>query len=172
MKQLSRSRQKLLKTIHLISAALWMTGVVIMSLLPVISKGIATGDALYMYDRIYHFIDMKVVTPAAVSTLATGLVYSIFTGWGFFRHGWLIYKWAITLLLICAGTFYLGPMVTKMLHISDAERMAALKNPYYRQGLAIGLWAAVANAVLLISAVVVSVYKPLKNIRKQGRNLS
>jgi len=168
MKRLNRSQQRMLKTVHLISAALWLSGVTVMACMPLLSQEITVGEALYIYDRIYHFIDMKLVTPAAVLTLATGLVYSIFTGWGFFKHGWLVYKWIVTLVLVLAGTFYLGPMVTKMLGISHIQGMAALEDHYYRTGLVTGLWAAIANAVLLVSAVVVSVYKPLRNIRKQG----
>jgi uncharacterized membrane protein len=166
MKTLTRSQQKILKTIHLISAAIWMACVIIITLLPYISKNITNGDELYMYNRIFHFIDMKMVTPSAVMTLITGLIYSIFTKWGFFQHGWLIYKWVITLGLILAGTFYLGPMVTTMLEISDIKRIAALEDPYYLYGLALGSWVSILNTSLLIIAVIVSVYKPWKNIKK------
>jgi hypothetical protein len=119
-----------------------------------------------MYDCIYHFIDMKILTPAAVVTLITGLIYSIFTKWGFFKHGWLIYKWIITIAIIVTGTFYLGPMVSNMLDIVDIKRFAALEDPYYQSGLFTGMWASIINTTLLIIAVVVSVYKPWKNIRK------
>lgn len=166
MKTLNRSQQHLLKTLHLVSAAIWMTGVVILALLPLISSKITSGDELYMYDLVYHFIDIKILTPAAVVTLVTGLIFSVFTRWGFFKHGWLIYKWIITVVIILTGTFYLGPMVTNMLDISDLKRIAALEDPYYQSGLVIGLRAAVLNTILLIIAVAVSVYKPWKNIKK------
>jgi hypothetical protein len=121
-----------------------------------------------MYNLIYHFIDIKVLTPAAISTLLTGLIFSIFTKWGFFKHGWLIYKWLITVVIILTGTFYLGPMVTKILSITDINRIVFLKNPYYQMGTVIGLWASIVNTILLIIAVVVSVYKPWKNIKKSS----
>lgn len=166
MKTLNHAQQKLLKSFHLISASIWMTGVVTLTLMPFVSKNITMGDELYMYDRIYHFIDMNILTPAAIFTLITGLIYSVFTKWGFFKHGWLIYKWITTLAIILTGTFYLGPMVTKMLEIVDIKRIAALEDPYYAAGLTIGSWASILNAILLITAVVVSVYKPWKNIKK------
>ena len=175
MKSLNRSQQNLLKTFHLISAGIWMTGVIILMLMPLISKNITIGDELYMYDRIYHFIDINILTPAAVFTLITGLIFSVFTKWGFFKHGWLIYKWAITVVIILTGTFYLGPMVTNMLEVSNVQRISALGDPYYQTGLVIGFWASIINSILLIIAVVVSVYKPWKNISKsiqikQGKN--
>ncbi len=166
MKKMAISQQKILKAMHLISASLWLSCVIILALLPLISNKITSGDELYMYNVAYHFIDIFILTPAAILTLITGLIYSLFTNWGFFRHGWIVYKWVVTLIIIFAGTFYLGPMVTKLLEISKIERMTALQNPYYMQGEVIGLFAAIVNSILLMSAIFFSVYKPWKNIRK------
>jgi uncharacterized membrane protein len=166
MKKLSVSQQKILKVIHLISMGIWLTGVIILTLLPIISRKITNGDELYMYNNIYHFIDMFILTPAAILTLITGIIYSVFTKWGFFRHGWIIYKWVITLVIILTGTFYLGPLTTKLLDISNIERITALQNQYYLQGTSIGLWAGIINSILLIIAVFFSTYKPWKNIKK------
>ncbi len=165
MKQLTVSQQKILKTIHLISVSLWLSSVIILMLLPVISKDITAGDELYMYNLAYHFIDMFILTPAAILTLLTGLIYSLLTKWGFFRHGWIVYKWIVTLLIIITGTFYLGPMVTKLLYIADVKRIDALQDQYYMHGEVVGLCAAIINSSLLILAVFFSVYKPWKNIR-------
>ena len=165
MKKMSRSQQKILKSVHLISAGLWLSCVVVLALMPLLSKGVVNGDELYMYNRVYHFIDMGILTPAAVATLLTGLLYSLFTPWGFFKHGWLIYKWGVTLAIVLTGTFYLGPMVTQCLGIVSVKRAAALQDPYYLHGLTVGGWAAVINTCLLGLAVIFSVYKPWKNIR-------
>lgn len=166
MKQLTVSQQKILKTIHLISVSLWLSSVITLMLLPIISKDLTTGDELYMYNLTYHFIDMFVLTPAAIFTLITGLIYSLLTKWGFFRHGWIIYKWIVTLLIIITGTFYLGPMVTKLLYIADVKRIDALQDQYYMHGEVVGLYAAIINSSLLVLAVFFSVYKPWKNIKK------
>jgi hypothetical protein len=166
MKTLKTSHQKLLKTIHLIATSIWLSSVVTLMLLPLISGKIISGGEIYIYNLAYHFIDMFILTPAAILTLLTGLMYSLFTHWGFFRHGWLVYKWFVTLLIIITGTFYLGPMVTRLLEIADVKRIAALQDPYYMQGEVIGLYAAMLNSCLLILAVVFSVYKPWKNIKK------
>jgi len=166
MQKLTISHQKLLKVIHLISVSIWLSSVVTLMLIPIISKKITLGGEIYMYNLAYHFIDMFILTPAAILTLLTGLIYSLFTKWGFFRHGWVIYKWIVTLLIIITGTFYLGPMVTKLLEIADIKRIAALQDQFYTQGEVIGLYAAIVNSSLLIIAVIFSVYKPWKNIRK------
>lgn len=166
MKTLNRSQQNLLKTFHLIASSIWMVCVITMTLLPYIAKDITNGDELYMYNLIYHFIDIYIVTPAAIVTLITGLIYSIYTKWGFFKHGWLIYKWIVTFVVIIAGTFYLGPMVTEMLEITNIKRIEALNDPYYQYGVTVGIWSSIFITTSLIIAVVVSVYKPWKNIGK------
>lgn len=165
MAMMSASQQKLLKALHLLAAGLWLSCVLVLALLPLVSRNIATGDELYMYNRAYHFIDMFMLTPAAVCTLCTGLAYSLFTRWGFTRHGWIVYKWVVTLLIIVTGTFYLGPMVTRLLEIADAERLAALQHPDYVRGAMIGTGAAIINGALLVVALFFSIYKPWKNIR-------
>jgi hypothetical protein len=160
------SGQKFLKAVHLVAVGLWLSCVIVLLVMPIIARQISTGEELYMYILIYHFIDMYILTPAAIATLLTGFVYSLFTKWGFLKHGWLVYKWLVTIAIIIVGTFYLGPMTTKMLAIADLERLAALQHEYYLQGATIGIWAAIINASLLIAAVFFSVYKPWKNIKR------
>ncbi len=150
MKKLSISGQKFLKVVHILAAGLWLSCVIVLLVIPLVAKRIGTGEELYMYNLIYHFIDMSILTPAAIATLVTGFVYSLFTNWGFFKHGWLVYKWLVTVAIIISGTFYLGPMITKMLAIADLKRLGALQDEYYLQGATIGVWAAIINALLLI----------------------
>lgn len=57
-------------------------------------------------------------------------------------------------------------MVTELLEIADIKRIDALQDQYYLYGETIGLYAAIINSLLLIIAVMFSVYKPWKNIRK------
>lgn len=166
MKKLSMSGQKFLKAVHLIAVGLWLSCVFVLLVIPIIARHIVTGEELYMYNLIYHFIDMYILTPAAIATLLTGFVYSLFTNWGFKKHGWLVYKWLVTLTIIIIGTFYLGPMTTKMLAIADLQRLGALQDDYYLQAVTIGIWAAVINTLLLTVAVFFSVYKPWKNINR------
>ncbi len=166
MYKMTQGQQKLLKGVHVLSSGLWLSCVIILALLPILSKGILSGDEIYMYNLMYHFIDMYILTPAAIMTLTTGFIYSMFTKWGFFQHGWLVYKWIVTLVIIISGTFYLGPMTSDLLQIADTKRVAALHDPYYVFGQSIGVIAAIINSLLLIVAVFLSIYKPWGKIEK------
>ena len=143
--QLSTTHQKALKAVHLVVASIWLTCVLLLALLPTLSSKLNTDDKIYMYNLIYHFIDMFVLSPAAVLTISTGLIYSVWTKWGFFKHGWLIYKWVVSLTLVISGIVYLGPMTTEMLKISADIGMLALQDSYYLFGQSLGLWVAILN---------------------------
>jgi len=166
MPKLTVKQQKLLKAFHLISVAVWFTSVITMSAITTLADGLEDGGAFAMVHQIYHFVDFKLLTPAAVLTLLTGLVYSMFTRWGFFKHGWLIYKWIITVGIIVWGTVHLGPMCTEIMETTARLQLGALNDPNYLAHWRLGFWAGISNAVLLFGAVIVSTLKPWKNIRK------
>ncbi len=74
---------------------------------------------LFGINRSIRHVDLLVVViPGAFGWLATGLIYGIFSHWGFFRHDWLTCKWAITVAAILFGTFFLDLWETRMMEIS------------------------------------------------------
>lgn len=95
MPKLSPSQQKALKFIHLLAVCCWLGGAVAMLCLSPLCNGpqIANGGQLHGINLALDQIDIWVVViPGAVGCLLTGLVYCIFTKWGFFRHGWIAVK--------------------------------------------------------------------------------
>jgi len=166
VKKMTLTQQKTLKIFHLIFAGAWLSCVFLLLCLSFFFTKFSSGDDLYLYNEIYHFIDLAVLSPAAVGTLFTGFLYSLMTPWGFFKQAWLIYKWIITVLIVGVGTFYLGPMVSKLLIIAGEKKLLALQDEYYIQGQLIGIVAALVNSILLITAVVVSVFKPRTSTKK------
>lgn len=162
---LSSNQQKILKVVHLLCVSVWFSSILIMTGMTVLADGLSDDGEFFMLNVIYHFIDFKILTPAAIGTFLTGLIYALFTRWGFFKHGWLIYKWIVTLALIVLGTFYLGPMTTEMVDIAAELKLAALNNEEFLSRWQLCLWAGFINGALLISAFIVSTLKPWKNIR-------
>jgi len=39
------------------------------------------------------FIDDYILMPCAIGTFITGLLYSLLTNWGWFKHNWITVKW-------------------------------------------------------------------------------
>ncbi len=163
MKRFSSVQQKWLKGFHILFAAVWLTCGTVMLSFTFIAKGLSNGDRLYMLNYLTDFIDVMILVPAAMLTLLTGLLYSIFTNWGFFKQRWLIFKWIVTVSIIIIGTIYTGPWVKEMTDISGREGIGAFINPRYifisRSQFYVGVC---MNSALIIS-IFVSVLKPWKS---------
>lgn len=162
MKQLTVKQQKWLKSFHLLFVSVWVTcGIVILSF-ALVSSGLKNGDQLYMLNYLTDFIDMKILVPAAMLTLLTGLLYGIWTRWGFFKHRWLTFKWIVTVSIIVIGTIFTGPWIAEMSEMSLRDGISVLQNSRYilisRSQLAVGLC---MNFTLVIT-VFISVFKPWK----------
>jgi len=169
MFKLGTKGQKCLKGLHLIAVACWIGGGVALVLLYFLKPGAGPNDGvLYGINQAAHHVDTwVVVVPGAFGCLFTGLAYSLFTGWGFFRHGWIILKWAVTLGAIVFGTICLGPWERGMMDISGRLGMAALGDPAYLRDEWLNLTWGAAQVALLMAVVFISIFKPWKNLGKR-----
>lgn len=112
MKKLSRRGMLWLKCLHLLSAGAWLgSGLSLLLLILCIDL---SGTGTPGITRAMKFIDDFVIIPGALGTLITGMAYSVWTNWGFFRHRWITVKWIITAAGILFGTFFLGPWTNGM----------------------------------------------------------
>jgi uncharacterized membrane protein len=159
--------QKWLKGLHLITVACWIGGAVSLIVLYPFKNGVDNAGVLYGINQSIHHVDMAVVViPGAIGCLLTGLIYSAFTKWGFFRHGWVILKWIITLAGIIFGTICLGPWETRMMELSGELGLKALGNAEYLLNQRLNAYWGMAQVALLMATVFVSILKPWKNWRK------
>lgn len=115
MAELTVRQKKWLKSIHIVAAGVWITSGLVMFLIHFFGNDLSTGAELHLLNRIIYFVDMKLLVPAAIVCLLTGWICSQFTKWGYFNHGWLLFKWIITILIIVLGTIYSGPWIKKPL---------------------------------------------------------
>jgi len=161
--RLSANGQKALKTIHIFTAACWIVGGFTMCLMYFMKQGITDGGELYGINRSLHFIDSYIVVIfGAVGCLITGLIYSIFTGWGFFKHRWLTFKWVVTISAILFGTFFLGVWEKNMMIISGNMGLAAISDPAYLYNQRMNLiFGSIQNGIIIFT-IYVSVFKPWK----------
>ena len=133
-----------------------------MFLLHFMRSSVETDEQLHLLNQIIHFIDMKILVPAAMLCLITGWLYSQFTKWGYFKHGWMTFKWIITLLIIILGTIYSGPWITEMVSISGEHGLTALSIEEYQWYDKSQNIMGVCMTVTLIITIFISVFKPKK----------
>ena len=168
MKTLSAKGVKWLKGFHLIAVASWIGGAVSLLALYFLKIGVEDGGVLYGINKSIHHVDMNIVViPGAVGSLLTGLLYSLFSNWGFFKHNWLTFKWIVTVTAIVFGTFFLGPWETAMMEISGKIGIASLTDQAYLYNQQMNLMFGTLQVLVLIITVFVSILKPWKS-KKQA----
>lgn len=161
IKKLKPQAVKILKMFHIFFAFCWVVGGVALCLLVFITYP-QSGDELYMRSRILQIVDDYFIIYGALGAFFTGLIYSIWTNWGFFKHTWIIVKWIMIILQILFGTFVLGPCINNNVIIADQFRDAALTDPIFLANIqTTQIWGTVQTA-LLLAVIVISVQKPWK----------
>lgn len=161
MKKIGAKGQKWLKGFHIFFGCLW-AGAAVCLVLTQAGISATDGKMLYGIDVTRKFIDDFIIIPGAIGSLATGLIYSIFTNWGFFKHNWITVKWIINIGGVIFGTFWLGPWLNGCPPISKELGMKALSDPTYIHNMTMNKWFGTAQALTIILAVFISVLKPWK----------
>lgn len=133
MQQLSPRGRQWLKTLHMLFVCGWVGGAVALLIIRFIAAPAAGQADAHGIDLAAKIVDDCLIIPSALGSLFTGLTFSLFTSWGFFRHRWLTFKWVATLGTILFGTFFLGPWVNGMEAMTAAEGGRAVGTALYQQ---------------------------------------
>jgi len=169
MPKLGAKGLRWLKGFHLIAVSCWIGGAFALILLYFLKNRVSDGGVLYGINQSIHHVDMVVVViPGAFGCLITGLLYSTFSNWGFFKHNWLIFKWIITVAAILFGTFFLGPWETTMMEISGKLGISSLNDQSYLYNQKMNVIFGGIQCIVLMIIVFISIFKPWK--KKKSKN--
>jgi hypothetical protein len=117
------------------------------------SRDAQTARAAYISMELMTW---TVIVPLAFATLLTGLVQSLGTQWGLFRHYWVLAKFLITILATLLLLLHTRPIV---IMASVARETAASGAGVGRLQVQLVADAGAALLALLVN-VTLSVYKP------------
>lgn len=169
MKKLNAQGLKILKSIHLILVMLWTVGVIAMAVLFLMSSH--SGDELYTKYKAIRFIDDVLVVPSATLTILVGIVYGVWTNWGFFKYRWITVKWILGIAIVIVGTFVLSPMLDSNLAIADVGRDLALADPKVEEQGAYLFILGCCSSLALVFLVIISVFKPWKKAQARKKEI-
>ena len=162
MKTINATGLKWLKTLHVLCAVVWIGCAFCMNVMKwfIDPDG---DDQMYMLALAILVTDNLLIYVGVFGCLLTGLIYGLWTKWGFFKHKWIAAKWMLALVMILIGTFVIGPAVKGNVH----ELSGYVDNPqqYYDNAAVSSLWGLIQICLLLI-AVFISVFKPWKNKKR------
>jgi len=148
--------RKFALTAHLAISISWIGAVV--SFLALAIAGPASPDARIVRSAYLamELISWYVIVPLCFAALATGLIQSLGTPWGLFRHYWTVVKLMLTV----------GAALLLMVHMKPIMRVAGFAAesslaPAAQSGLRMQLVGDAALAlVVLLATATLGVYKP------------
>lgn len=147
---------------HVASSVGWLGAVAAFTALAVV--GLTSDDAqtvrgaYLVMERAAWFV----LVPFAFASLLTGLVQSLGTSWGLFRHYWILFKLLINLVATTVLLFYMetfGSMARVAADQSADLDLVRNVSPALHAALAL---------LLLLTATVLAVYKP-RGLTPYGR---
>ena len=148
--------RKLALTAHVASSAGWLgavAGFLALAVAGLASRDPRTATAVY---PAMELITIYVIVPLSLASLLTGIIQSLGTPWGLFRHYWVLIKLLLTGLATVVLVLQLGPIG----YLGDAARGAAVSMADLR-GLGTSMVIhAVGGLLVLLMTTVLSVYKP------------
>jgi uncharacterized membrane protein len=168
MKKLSPKGQRWLKAFHSLFACMWVGAAIVLSAKQFFVNP-SNGGELYGITSTMDFIDIFIIIPGAIGVLVTGFMYSMWTNWGWFKHGWITVKWIICWYGVVFGTYPLGPWMSGLARISREQGMSALSNPAYLHNRTMLYMFGTFQAATLVFAVFITALKPWK---KRAKDLS
>ncbi|GGQ77125.1 hypothetical protein GCM10010166_53840 [Couchioplanes caeruleus subsp. azureus] len=143
-------------TAHVLSSVGWFGAVVVFLVFAI--AGVRERDQA-MARAAYVAMDVSVryaIVPLAFASLITGLVSSLGTTWGLFRHYWVLVKF----LLVVVATLVLLLQLTPIGYLADLSISAGLTSGQLREArFSLVVHAGGGLAVLLV-ATVLAVDKP------------
>jgi uncharacterized membrane protein len=162
--------RKLVLTTHIVSSVGWLGAVLAVLALAIVGT---TSDDTRSIRGVYVAMELtawSVLVPLSLSSLLSGIVQSLGTKWGLFRHYWVVIKLAITLLATVVLLLY-----TETLDYLAGEARASRPDLELLRTPSVIAHAGVA-VLLLITATVLAVYKPRgltrHGLRKQSESRS
>jgi uncharacterized membrane protein len=149
-------------TVHVASSVGWLGAVgcfLAFGLVALISEDPATVRGAYLLMESAAWL---VLVPLAFASLLTGLVQSIGTTWGLFRHYWVLFKLVINLACTVVLLAYMETFRAMADVASDPSAdIAAVRNPSPVVHAALAL-------LLLLVATTLAIYKP-RGMTRYGR---
>ncbi len=163
--------RRLVLTAHVTASVGWLGAVAVFLYLSI--AGLTTHDPLLVRAdyQVMESITWFVIVPLCVASVATGVISSLGTPLGLFRHYWILIKIVMTVPSTTVLFVHMRPII-RITRIASERTISSAD-----LGLQIQMFAAAAAALLvLVVATAVSVYKPRGltryGWRKQQRAMS
>jgi hypothetical protein len=161
--------RKLGLTVHIIASVGWIGAVVAFLLLScrALASDASTSRAAYLAMDV---VGRGALLPLGIGALISGVVQSLATRWGLFRHYWVLVKLVLTVLATAALFVHQFGAVAEAARLASDAAVSASRLPLQQLGLQLRADAGLALGVL-VSVTVIAVYKPWGVVGQLSRSL-
>jgi len=157
---LSIRGKKILLSLHIILVSLWLGGLGLVLFLQIFKHAQFSAVHYRIIDRlIFEIFDVIIMNISALVALS-GLLFSLFTAWGFFKFRWIVFKWLAVIIVALFLMFWSAPAINGMAALSDIYENAAPGQAEYLSFEGQVVWYSLLQLIALIVVVSVSVFKP------------
>lgn len=142
--------------IHIVSTLGWIGAIACFLVLAIV--GLNSQD-VHMVSASYISMELTarlVIVPLSILSLLSGLIQSLGTKWGLFRHYWVLIK----LLLTVFAAIILYLQLEPISYIAGIDAETILSSSKLRGGRMSLVVHAVGGLVVLLGVTTLSVYKP------------
>lgn len=152
--------RKLALAAHVTSSVGWLGAII--GFIAHAVAGLASQD-VQIVRAAYLMMDLTgwfVLVPLSFASLLTGIVQSLGTAWGLFRHYWIIVKLSITVFATVVLLIYTRTLDNLASAAANANFSVADLGGHHHGGAASPVIHAGIALLLLVACVLLSVYKP------------
>lgn len=161
--------RRVLLSIHILLNSILVGGFAAMLFLNLFKQAATTGDNINTLNLAIFKIHDQVITNAAFGVIITGLLFSLFTKWGFFDFYWVTVKWISLAILFFLIISFMGPAVNDAAAISNVEGSKALTNPEYLKYEKVVTTFSILILIIFAAVIIISVFKPWGKRKKLFR---
>jgi uncharacterized membrane protein len=151
---------RILKSFHLLAVISWMgASVCAFGVLVYSHQIILTKESLLYLFSLMEFLDYFIIGGALI-TIILGVVYAVFTHWGFIKTRWVALKWPLSLFIIFTGSLFYLPWLEQMRQIVDDQGLAAMESAAYQDLYQSIFFLLSATLLLFVLMVFLSTWRP------------
>lgn len=159
--KMGTSRKKWWLTSHILSVAVYFSGLLGTLLLAELTTTVITDqEQIYAAHLCSKYCDWFLIIPGAFASLITGVWLSIRTHWGLTRYYWIIVKTLGHIGAILFGSTSMRVWFEQTIALSMVGQANPLHNPAYFANRQMLIAGTVFSLALLTFLVAVSVFKP------------
>ena len=159
-KTTSPSTRKWLKFLHIVFSMSWFGGSLSLVVLIFFIPRPDSAYALVLQHITFNQVATIIVATASFLSLITGVLLCWKSHWGFFRHGWVIVKLSVAIVVIVFCIIVTGPATEELIELSRTLGMEALHNESYLNKKMLSAIVQPTISALLIFLAYLSVFKP------------